>query len=61
MRGRAPNTARQVVVQSDNGGPIYSCDGNPSLCGGANNHPMRGGKLSPLQGGIRVNAFLNGG
>tara|TARA_B110000208_G_scaffold61718_1_gene80170 strand:+ start:64 stop:1842 length:1779 start_codon:yes stop_codon:yes gene_type:complete len=45
-----------VVFSSDNGGPVY-CDG----CAGANNWPLRGGKASNWQGGIRVNAFVSGG
>lgn len=43
-----------IVVSSDNGGPEY-----PG--GGANNYPLRGGKLTSWQGGIRVNAFVSGG
>ena len=42
------------VVSSDNGGPI-------SLGKGANNYPLRGGKASDWQGGVRVNAFASGG
>ena len=42
------------VVSSDNGGPEY-------YGGGANNYPLRGGKLTDWQGGIRVNAFVSGG
>ena len=42
------------VVSSDNGGPIY-----PG--GGANNYPLKGGKVSDWQGGIRVNGFVSGG
>ena len=42
------------VSSSDNGGPIY-----PG--GGANNYPLKGGKLSDWQGGVRVNAFVSGG
>ena len=42
------------VTSSDNGGPIY-----PG--GGANNYPLKGGKLSDWQGGIRVNSFVSGG
>ena len=42
------------VTSSDNGGPEY-----PG--GGANNYPLRGGKMSDWQGGIRVNAFVSGG
>ena len=43
-------------TSADNGGPIYS-----SGAAGANNWPMRGGKMSNWQGGIRVNAFASGG
>jgi len=39
------------VVSSDNGGPL----------GSANNFPLKGGKFSDWQGGIRVNAFVTGG
>ena len=42
------------VTSSDNGGPIYAT-------GGANNFPLRGGKMTDWQGGIRVNAFVSGG
>ena len=42
------------VTSSDNGGPEY-----PG--GGANNYPLRGGKMTSWQGGIRVNAFVSGG
>ena len=40
------------VISSDNGGP---------LGGGANNYPLKGGKLTDWQGGVRVNAFVSGG
>ena len=40
-----------LVVSSDNGGPL----------GSANNYPLKGGKFSDWQGGIRVNAFVTGG
>jgi arylsulfatase I/J len=43
-----------LVVSSDNGGP--EGDGY-----GANNYPLRGGKSSNWQGGVRVNAFVTGG
>ena len=39
------------VTSSDNGGPL----------GSANNYPLKGGKFSDWQGGIRVNAFVSGG
>ena len=42
------------VTSSDNGGPAY-----PG--GGANNYPLKGGKASDWQGGVRVNAFASGG
>ena len=40
------------VMSSDNGGP---------LGGGANNYPLKGGKMTDWQGGVRVNAFVAGG
>eukprot|EP00118_Oscarella_pearsei_P025457 m.308219 g.308219 ORF g.308219 m.308219 type:complete len:548 (+) comp43581_c0_seq1:478-2121(+) len=43
-----------MVVSTDNGGPTY-----PG--GGGNNYPLRGGKLSNWQGGVRGNAFISGG
>jgi len=43
-----------VVFLSDNGGPIYKP-------GSGNNHPLRGGKYSDFEGGIRTNAFVTGG
>eukprot|EP01065_Artemidia_motanka_P026718 TRINITY_DN31978_c0_g1_i1.p1 TRINITY_DN31978_c0_g1~~TRINITY_DN31978_c0_g1_i1.p1 ORF type:complete len:539 (+),score=164.55 TRINITY_DN31978_c0_g1_i1:89-1705(+) len=45
-----------VVLHADNGGPIYA-SGNA----GANNYPLKGGKMSNWEGGIRVNAFASGG
>jgi hypothetical protein len=41
-----------IVFSSDNGGP---------LGGGGNNYPLKGGKFSNWEGGIRVNAFVSGG
>lgn len=45
-----------IVFSSDNGGPIYA-GGD----GGANNFPLRGGKASNWEGGVRVNAWVSGG
>ena len=41
-----------VWFMSDNGGPIYV---------GGNNYPLRGGKYSEFEGGVRVSAFFSGG
>ena len=43
-----------LLFTSDNGGPIY-------YPGSANNHPLKGGKLSDWEGGVRANALLAGG
>ncbi|CAE8591720.1 unnamed protein product [Polarella glacialis] len=43
-----------VVFTSDNGGPIY-------VPGSANNYPLKGGKYSDWEGGVRTNAFMSGG
>jgi len=43
-----------ILFFSDNGGPVY----DP---GSANNWPLRGGKYSDFEGGIRVNAIAAGG
>jgi arylsulfatase I/J len=53
-RGMYDNTL--IVFSSDNGGPIYN---NGSA--GANNFPLRGGKMSNWEGGVRVNAWVSGG
>ena len=44
------------VLTADNGGPIYD-DGEA----GANNWPLRGGKTSNHEGGIRGNGIVSGG
>ena len=43
-----------MIGVSDNGGPIQGGSG-------ANNYPLRSGKFSWFEGGVRVNAFLGGG
>ena len=42
------------VFLSDNGGPVY-------LPGAVSNYPLRGGKYSDFDGGVRTVAFLSGG
>ena len=44
------------VFHADNGGEIMGA----GICGG-NNWPLTGGKFSNWEGGIRVNALVNGG
>ena len=44
-----------LVLHSDNGGEIMT-----QFCG-SNNFPLRGGKFSNFEGGIRVNAVVGGG
>jgi len=51
-RGEWENTL--LVFLADNGGPTYAP-------GSGNNHPLKGGKYSDWEGGVRVNAFVSGG
>lgn len=44
-----------VVLSSDNGGPIKLEESASS------NHPLRGGKYSEFEGGVRATAFISGG
>eukprot|EP00756_Hemistasia_phaeocysticola_P025858 Hpha_TRINITY_DN16029_c0_g1::TRINITY_DN16029_c0_g1_i1::g.119284::m.119284/K01135/ARSB; arylsulfatase B len=53
-RGMWDNTL--MVLHADNGGPIYTFGH-----AGANNYPLKGGKMSNWEGGVRVNAFAAGG
>ena len=52
-----------LVVSSDNGGPLTAAPNPAGLEGvsGGNNWPLRGGKLSNTEGGVRVNALASGG
>lgn len=61
-----------IVLSSDNGGfvkpingPCNSDSNNRTICfngeAGANNYPLKGGKYSSFEGGIRANAFVSGG
>ncbi|CAE7569458.1 Arsj [Symbiodinium sp. CCMP2592] len=43
-----------VVFTTDNGGPIYEP-------GSSNNYPLRGGKYSDFEGGVRTTTFMSGG
>eukprot|EP00931_Biecheleriopsis_adriatica_P077520 TRINITY_DN51070_c0_g1_i1.p1 TRINITY_DN51070_c0_g1~~TRINITY_DN51070_c0_g1_i1.p1 ORF type:complete len:701 (-),score=165.81 TRINITY_DN51070_c0_g1_i1:69-2171(-) len=43
-----------VVFTTDNGGPIYEP-------GAANNYPLRGGKYSDFEGGVRTATWMSGG
>ena len=52
QKGMWDNTILAFIT--DNGGPIYEP-------GAANNYPLRGGKYSDWEGGIRSNAFVSGG
>ncbi len=51
-----------LVFSSDNGGPVYWST-TPSFPhgAGANNWPLKGGKVSNWEGGTRVAAFVSGG
>ena len=52
-----------LILSADNGGPLSAGDNPQGLDGvtGANNFPLRGGKMSNLEGGVRVNALAAGG
>ena len=51
------------VFSGDNGGPVYF-SANTTLWNhgaGANNFPLKGGKVSNWEGGVRVASFVSGG
>jgi len=50
-----------MVVSADNGGAQYFSHIGYQLWGSGNNLPLRGGKTSEWEGGIRVNSFVTGG
>lgn len=56
LKGRKLWENALVVIHSDNGGEIMFA----GICGG-NNWPLRGGKFSNWEGGIRVGALVAGG
>ena len=67
-RAISPTTRRPLFVASqvsaDNGGPIFGPAAGCGMCtgsAGANNYPLRGGKHSNFEGGVRTNAFVSGG
>ena len=54
LRARGMWDDTLLVFLSDNGGPVY-------YPGAASNYPLRGGKYSDFDGGVRTAAFLAGG
>jgi arylsulfatase I/J len=50
-----------MVVSADNGGPQYMSEKGYQMWGSGNNLPLRGGKVSEFEGGIRLNSFVTGG
>jgi arylsulfatase I/J len=61
LRGRGMWENTLMVVSSDNGGPQYMSPIGYQLMGSGNNLPLRGGKASEFEGGLRVNSFVTGG
>lgn len=50
-----------VILHSDNGGDFTRDGESLNTDHGANNYPLRGGKNTNWEGGIRVNALVSGG
>jgi arylsulfatase I/J len=50
-----------LVSSADNGGAQYFSHIGYQLWGSGNNLPLRGGKTSEWEGGLRVNSFVTGG
>ena len=55
IRARGVWNETLMLFSSDNGGPLELAES------GANNAPLRGGKYSDFEGGVRVAAFASGG
>jgi hypothetical protein len=49
-----------LVFTADNGGPIKQSVPGPTDAIGANNWPLRGGKHTAYEGGVRVAGFVHG-
>ena len=58
-KGMWENTV--MFFSSDNGGPVHDPAGGCVGQSSSNNFPLRGGKVSDFEGGVRVVAFLSGG
>eukprot|EP01062_Namystynia_karyoxenos_P003461 TRINITY_DN11238_c0_g1_i1.p1 TRINITY_DN11238_c0_g1~~TRINITY_DN11238_c0_g1_i1.p1 ORF type:complete len:597 (+),score=113.64 TRINITY_DN11238_c0_g1_i1:70-1791(+) len=56
LKARGMWSSTLLILHSDNGGPIYQHG-----TAGGNNWPLKGGKESNWEGGIRANAFAAGG
>merc|ERR1719277_1579302 len=62
---KSPDGACNTTSASWRGAGEHTDIGHGTVCdngeAGANNYPLRGGKYSNFEGGIRVNAFMSGG
>ena len=61
LRRRGLYNNSVMVFASDNGGAVADCDRFDPGCqlGAMNNHPLRGGKYSYFEGGVRVASFVH--